>query len=168
MTLGIYPGTFDPITLWHLDIIERSFNFCDKLCIAIGVNSSKRTFFTENERELLIEASLIELGFPQEKFFVCSFKGLLTDFAEEMKADVLIRGIRSVSDFEYEINLAGINKTLSPGLETVFLPTSPKLSVVSSSMVKEIAKYKCDISGFVTQSVAKEVIDKFAPIKIGL
>jgi pantetheine-phosphate adenylyltransferase len=167
MTLGIYAGTFDPLTLGHLDIIERSFSFCDKLCIAIGVNSSKKTFFTEDERELLIEASLIDLGFPQEKFFVSQFQGLLTNFAEEMKANILIRGIRSVSDFEYEINLANINKILSPGLETVFLPTSPQLAVVSSSMVKEIAKYAGDISPFVTSVVKKAVNDKFGFIKHG-
>lgn len=118
--------------------------------------------FSDEERQTLIRQTFAH--YPNIK--VTSFQGLLVDYAKEIDANLLVRGIRSVSDFEYEINLANINKTLAPQIETVFLPTSPELAVVSSSMVKEIAKYGGDISRFVRAHIAKAVNDKFGFIKL--
>jgi pantetheine-phosphate adenylyltransferase len=163
MTTGIYPGTFDPITKGHLDIIHRSMKFCDKLVIAIGINPAKTTMFTEEERAAQIRKSISPgMELVSSTFLsVVSFQGLLVEYAKEIKANVLIRGIRSVSDFEYEINLANINKILAPTIETVFLPTSPDLAVVSSSMVKEVAKLGGDISQFVPSNVEEAIQKKF-------
>lgn len=161
MIRAIYAGTFDPITTGHLDIIQRSLSYCDKLIIGVGVNSNKKTLFTEMERVKMIGESVGELishGHPFDtKWEAKPFFGLLVDFAKEQKANVLIRGIRSVSDFEYELTLAGVNKTLAPDIETVFMPTSPNLAVVSSSMVKEIAKHNGPLSSFVTPKVEEQV-----------
>ena len=140
MITAVYAGSFDPPTNGHLDIINRSMTFCDKLIVAIGVNPSKQTMFTEAERRDMIHRAV-----PSFNVEAVCFQGLLIEYAKKINARLLIRGIRSVSDFEYEINLANVNKVLDPSIETVFLPTSPDLAVVSSSMVKEIAKHGGDI-----------------------
>ena len=169
MTKGIYAGTFDPITNGHLDIIKRSMQFCRELVIAIGINPAKQTMFTEEERvkqiNKTIEKSVDFLS--ATNITVISFQGLLVDYAKQIGANVLVRGIRSVSDFEYEINLANINKTLASSIETVFLPTSPDLAVVSSSMVKEVAKLGGDIKRFVPIHVAEDILNKFGFVKHG-
>jgi pantetheine-phosphate adenylyltransferase len=159
---AIYAGTFDPITNGHIDIIKRSMSFCSQLVVAIGVNPAKKTLFSEEERlNLISQVVEKELEFlASTNVAAVSFQGLLVDYAREDRANILIRGIRSVSDFEYEINLASINKVLAPQIETVFLPTSPELAVVSSSMVKEIARYGGDIKRFVPEVVAKAVYEK--------
>jgi len=157
---GLYAGTFDPPTNGHLDLIKRSLKFCNTLVVAIGVNPAKKTLFSEMERVGLLNEMLNSPEF--DKVSVTSFNGLLVDYAKDIGANLLIRGIRSVSDLEYEINLAGVNKTLFPQLETAFLPTDPTLSVVSSSMVKEIAKHGGNISQFVPAGVA---IDLFRKLK---
>lgn len=162
MTKGIYAGTFDPITFGHLDIIKRSFSFCNQLIVAIGVNPDKKTAFTEEQRIEMIKAVL-----PIGSITVSSFQGLLVEYAKEIGATVLIRGIRSVSDFEYEIGLANINKVLAPEIETIFLPTSPKLAVVSSSAAKEIARYGGDISKFVPPHVETCIKSKLGFVKHG-
>lgn len=168
MTIGIYAGTFDPITNGHIDIIKRSISFCKQLIIAVGVNPAKKTMFTEPERVLLINKVIEkELDFLTGTNVVAStFNGLLVDYAKEVKANILIRGIRSVSDFEYEINLANINKTLAPNIETVFLPTSPDLAVVSSSAAKEIAKHGGKVDKFVPSYVASAIESKFGFVKL--
>src|SRR5665213_439743 len=153
MTIGIYAGTFDPFTEEHLDIIKRSMSFCDQLIIGIGINPMKTTMFSAEERQEQIN-KVLDAYKVFDKNFVMPFHGLAVEFAKQQKATIFVRGIRSVSDFEYEINLANVNKVLAPEIETVFLPTSPELAVVSSSMVKEIAKYGGDISKFVTPFVA--------------
>lgn len=169
-TKGIYAGSFDPITYGHLDIIKRSLQFCDELVIAIGLNPDKKTMFSEEDREKQISFALYSL-YKENDFFkisavkVQSFQGLLVDFAKIINASVLIRGIRSVSDFEYEINLANINKILAPKIETVFLPTSPELTTVSSSMVKEVAKLGGDINKFVPKHIVEAVNNKFGFVK---
>lgn len=161
MRKAIYIGSFDPISGGHYDIISRSLQFCDQLIIAIGVNPNKITLFSEEERLSLIN------NIPSIKYELAdrvssmSFKGLAVEFAKKQGANIFVRGIRSVSDFEYEINLANVNKILAPEIETVFLPTSPELAVVSSSMVKEIAKYGGDISKFVMPHVASALQLKF-------
>lgn len=163
---GLYAGTFDPVTNGHVDLIHRSLKFCDKLIVAIGVNPAKKTLFSEVERIRLINQSL-ENNFSYSEYnrvSVTSFEGLLVEYAKDTNANLLIRGIRSVSDFEYEINLAGVNKTLFLQIETAFLPTDPTLSVVSSSMVKEIAKYGGNVSQFVPPVVADALFDKLKNI----
>lgn len=164
MTKAIYAGTFDPITNGHLDIIKRSMQFCKQLVVAIGINPAKKTMFTEQERLVLINRVIErELDFlTSTNVQAGSFNGLLVDYAKSIGANVLIRGIRSVSDFEYEINLANVNKVLAPGIETVFLPTSPEMAVVSSSAVKEIARNAGKVERFVPSYVAQEVYKKFA------
>ncbi len=141
--------------------------FCAHLIIGIGVNSSKKTMFSELNRIQLITDSLLPLYSEKCKITITSFDGLLVEFAKKESAKVLIRGIRNVSDFEYEINLANVNKTLAPSLESIFLPTRPELAVVSSSMVKEIAKCGGDIQQFVPSEVAKAVKGKFGFLKTG-
>ena len=164
MIIGLYPGCFDPITLGHLDVIKRSKGFCDKLIIAVGVNTAKKTLFTKEERIKQINSVVnTNIDFlTSTDIEVDSFSGLLVDYAKKIGAKVLIRGIRSVSDFEYEITLANANKLLAPEIETVFLPTSPNLAVVSSSVVKEVALHKGPIHHFVTSEIEKEVRAKFA------
>jgi len=166
---AVYAGSFDPITNGHLDIIKRSMRFCRQLVIGVGINPTKKTFFNEVERLDLINQMIIkELDFLTATNVTAGyFQGLLVDFAKSQGATLLIRGIRSVSDFEYEINLANINKTLAPGIETVFLPTSPEMAVVSSSAAKEIAKHGGDISKFVPSYVAEAVNKKFGFLKTG-
>lgn len=168
-TKGIYAGTFDPITYGHLDMIRRSMKFCRQLVIAIGVNPKKTTMFSEDERKKMINTMVEkELDFlTATNVSVISFQGLIVELARQVGANILIRGIRSVSDFEYEINLANVNKTLVPGIETVFLPTRPDLAVVSSSAVKEIAKYGADVSKFVPAYIAEEIQKKFGFVKQG-
>jgi len=165
---AIYAGTFDPITYGHLDMINRSMHFCDQLVVAIGINPQKKTMFTEEERLKMIN-KMVE---KEVDFLVgtnikaMTFQGLMVNLAREVGASILVRGIRSVSDFEYEINLANVNKTLAPGIETVFLPTEPSLAVVSSSAVKEIAKYGSDVSKFVPPYIAEEIQKKFGFTKL--
>jgi pantetheine-phosphate adenylyltransferase len=160
-------GLFDPITNGHIDIINRSLKLCDVLIVGIGINPGKQSMFTETERLQLVSHFLIsEFGDPDKPPFIPTgiygivFDTLLADFAKRQRAKILIRGIRSVSDFEYEINLAGINKILAPEIETVFIPTNPELATVSSSTVKEIAKFGGDISKFVPPYVAEAVVAK--------
>ncbi len=163
MTKGLYAGTFDPLSNGHLDIIKRSLSFCDHLIIGIGDNSAKKTLLPTKTRLDLINRVLDDV-FKQDRarISVGIFDGLLVNFAKNISANILIRGIRSVSDFEYEINLANINKTLESNIETIFLPTSPDLAVVSSSMIKEIIKYNGDISPFVHPFIRQYLTSMFA------
>jgi len=159
MVIGIYPGTFDPPTIGHMDIIRRSKSFCDKLIIAIGKNPTKTNSFPIEFRMRMIEKSMVESGIIKNDrfgdFTISSFDGLLINYASKVGANIIVRGIRSVSDFEYEINLANVNKILQPSIESIFLPTSPELAVVSSSMVKEISKHGGDVSKFVSGDTLK-------------
>lgn len=168
MTKAIYAGTFDPITYGHLDIIRRSMSFCKELIVLVGINPFKKTTFTEAERVNLITKSLEEEVKANRIDFltatnikVDTSNKLTVDYAKEIGASVFIRGIRSVSDFEYEINLASVNKMLAPQVETVFLPTSPQLAVVSSTMVKEIVKFNRSVGDFASFAVCSALYEKF-------
>lgn len=155
LRIGIYPGTFDPITLGHLDIIQRARRICDRLIIASAVNHSKTPFFTPEQRVAMIKASL-----PMQAEGVCPvevlfFDSLLIDFARQNQANFIIRGLRTVSDFDYEFQMVGVNRTLDPHIETIFLPADMKTQFISSSLVKQIFQYGGDLKEFVPESVIR-------------
>ena len=156
MSIGIYAGSFDPITLGHLDIIKRSLSVCKELYVVVGVNSQKKTTFSEAERLELVSKTLDGLS----NVYVTSYSGLIVEFAKVNNASVLIRGIRSVTDFEYELNLALINKKITPSVETVLIPADPTLSIVSSSAAKELVKHGASVKEFVHESVEAALKEK--------
>jgi pantetheine-phosphate adenylyltransferase len=147
---AIYAGSFDPITRGHEDLIVRSLEFADRLIVAVATNSAKQPLFTVEERVTLIRAALGD----QPRVDVKSFTGLLVDFAAQENAQVLIRGLRAVSDFEYEYQMALMNRHLSPKLETVFMVPSLDTTYISASLIREIARYGGDVSGLVHPAVA--------------
>lgn len=156
MRIGIYPGSFDPVTLGHLDIIERASRLVDKLIIGVLVNGAKSPMFTTEERVELIKKVTKDMP----NVVVEANDGLLVDFATAKKADVIIRGLRAVTDFEYELQIAQTNHKLNPKVDTVFLTTSVEYSYVSSSIVREIASYGGDISQFVPECIVDEIYKK--------
>jgi len=156
-TVAIYAGSFDPITRGHEDVIRRSREFVDRLLVAVAVNSAKQSLFTLDER----------LGFLRETvggdpgIEVHKFSGLLVDFARDQGASLIIRGLRAVSDFEYEFQMALMNRHLSPRLETVFMVPSVETTYISSSIVREVARYGGDVTNLVHPVVARALRDKF-------
>ena len=156
MAKAIYPGSFDPITNGHIDIIERTSKMFDKVIVGVLKNSAKRPLFSSVERVNMIKDVLGHL--PNVEVF--EFDGLLVDFAHEQNCNILVRGLRVITDFEYELQLAQTNKIIAPELETVFLSTNLKYSYLSSSIVKEIAAYDGDISHFVKEDIARKVMEK--------
>ena len=158
MKVAIYPGTFDPITNGHLDIITRSMKFVDKLIIAVSTNNKKKTLFTTNERLEMIKKVIENENFINVE--VDFFDGLLMNYAEEKKAKIVIRGLRAISDFEYEFQMTGMNYKLNPKIETVFLMSSDKYQLISSKLIKEINFLKGDITKFVPKEVEKELLKK--------
>lgn len=154
--IGIYPGTFDPITNGHVDIIKRALHVVDDLIVAVADDIPKKPLFNLKEREKMIQEVVNDLG-KKDRVKVISFKGLLVDFAKKNKARILIRGLRAVSDFEYEFQLASMNNKLMPGIETIFLPASENVQFIASSFVKEIARLGGDVSSFVPTHVAKKL-----------
>lgn len=160
MKIGIYPGSFDPITLGHLDIIRRSAKVVDKLIIGVLNNSKKTPVFTAEERKKMIMSVVEDIPNVEVDYFA----GLLVDFAKEKKADVIFRGLRAVSDFEYELQIAQLNRTLMPELDTMFLATSVEYAYLSSSSVREIAQYKGDISSLVPKKLISVVEEKYGEI----
>ena len=158
---AVYPGTFDPITKGHLDIIERAACIFDEVDVLIMVNVRKQCLFTEEERKQMIIDSLQELE-NKDRINVRIGSGLTVRFAEKLKADAIIRGIRAVSDYEYELQQATANMVLNNKLETVFLIAKPEFSFLSSSVVKEIALNKGDISEFVPAAIIDRVLEKYA------
>ena len=150
---AIYPGSFDPITKGHLDVLVKAAGMFDKVIIAVLKNGSKKGFLPIEDRVAVIEEALIEKGLTN--VVVDSFDGLTIEYAKKVGSDILIRGLRAVSDFEYEMQLSQTNNSLAPSITTVFLITKPKYNFISSSTVKEIARYGGDISKFVPESVVK-------------
>ncbi len=157
MKRAIYPGSFDPITFGHLDIIERSSGLFDEIIIAVLNNSKKNALFSVDERVSMIR----ELVKGRSNIRVASFQGLLVDFAKETDAHIVIRGLRAVTDFEYELQIAQTNKVEYPELETVFLTTSLNYSYLSSTIVREFAAYGGDISKFVPESIIRSILEKY-------
>ncbi|MBV0899709.1 MAG: pantetheine-phosphate adenylyltransferase [Wolbachia endosymbiont of Fragariocoptes setiger] len=152
--IGIYPGTFDPITFGHIDIIKRACKLVDRLIIGVAENRNKDATFDIKSRTEMVKNEINELKFNTE---VIPFNGLLIDFAKEKKASVIIRGLRAVSDFDYEFQMSWVNYKLFPGVETIFLPASEDTQFISSSFVKEIARLNGDVSRFVPQVVQKKL-----------
>lgn len=155
---AIYPGTFDPLTNGHLDIIQRSAQIFDHVFVAIADSTSKNTLFTIKKRIDLAEEALSDLS----NVSVVSFDRLMTDCARENDALVILRGLRSVSDFEYEFQMAGMNRKLFPEADTLFMTPDETLSCISSSLVREIAKLEGDVSEFVPSNVLAALNDKFS------
>lgn len=160
---AIYPGTFDPVTNGHLDIIARGTAVVDRLIVAVAVNAGKGPLFALADRVALLEAEIRHLP-PAiaAKIEVRPFKSLLMRFAEECGANVILRGLRAVSDFEYEFQMAGMNHRLNPTVETVFLMASETHQFISSRFVKEIARHGGDVTSFVSRRVADRMVAQFA------
>ncbi len=154
--IGIYPGTFDPITLGHMDIIERGAKLVDELIIGVTTNAAKSPMFSDDERIAMVKREVAGIG--DDSIRVVGFDSLLVDFADEMGASTVIRGIRGVTDFEYEYQLTGMNRQLNHDVETVFLMADISLQHIASRLVKEVAIYGGEISKFVTASVREDVI----------
>ena len=150
--IGIYPGTFDPLTTGHMDIVKRSLKIVDNLIIAVANNVNKDSLLNINERIDIINNDINILAGLQSKIKVIELSGLLTNFAELNNATCIIRGLRAVSDFEYEFQMTGMNYQLNPNIETIFLMTSEKNSFISSNFVKEVHKLGGDVSNFVSSN----------------
>lgn len=157
MKRAVYPGSFDPITFGHLDIIERSAKIVDELIVGVLNNSAKNSLFSIDERVKMIESKTKHL--PNVK--VVSFNGLLVDFMEQIEATIIIRGLRAVTDFEYELQIAQGNHVQKPNIETVFLTSSLQYSYLSSTIVKEFASYGGDISKFVPEDLIPQIYAKY-------
>ncbi len=155
MRVGVYPGTFDPVTLGHMDIIQRGTRLVDKLVIGVTTNPSKSPMFSLEERLEMVRRETADLGDAVE---VVAFNALLMKFAQKQGASVIVRGLRAVADFEYEYQMAGMNQQLNDQIETVFLMADVSLQPIASRLVKEIAVYGGDIHKFVPPKVCEEVV----------
>jgi pantetheine-phosphate adenylyltransferase len=155
--IAVYPGSFDPITKGHEDLIHRSLGFVDRMVVAVAVNVAKQPLFSFEERVALIRECV-----PDKRVEVQSFDGLLVDFAKKIGATVIVRGLRAVSDFEYEFQMALMNRNLGPHIETVFLVPAFDLTYLSSSLVREVARFGGDVSALVHPAVQQALKRKFA------
>ena len=162
MKTGIYPGTFDPITLGHIDVIKKSLKLVDRVVVATTDNINKEYYFSIEDRISIIKNSLFkDLKLNKKKIIVTSFESLTIDMCKKYKANIIIRGLRAVSDFEYEFQLAGMNKKLNSNIETVFLMSDVENQIISSKFVKEVVKLKGDIKKFTTKSTIKLLKNKY-------
>jgi len=159
--IGIYPGTFDPMTYGHIDVIDRALKIVNKLIIAVSNDNSKKYMFSAEERVLIIKNSIFkDLKYSKKKLDVVFFNTLTTTLCKKYNANIIFRGLRAVSDFEYEFQLAGMNRKLDNKIETVFLMSDVEKQIISSKFVKEIAKLNGKINNFVTKSTIKAISDK--------
>jgi len=155
-TTAIYPGTFDPITNGHIDLVHRASKLFDRVIVAVAVNPSKQPVFNLDERVALVKETLADIANVES----CGFEGLLIDFAKQNNATVIVRGLRAVSDFEHEFQLAGMNRKMDPEIETLFLTPAEQFSYISSSLVREIARLGGNVSEFVAPSVLSALTRK--------
>ena len=160
MTKAIYAGSFDPFTMGHLNILNRAAKMFDEVIVAIGTNTSKKPLFTPDEKLEMITAVVKESSYDNVRV-VLHVDGLIVDFAKSEGATVMVRGIRSLTDMEYEMSIASMNKTQQPEIESVFLMADEKYSFVSSSLIKEVAIFDGDVSGMVPESIAKKMQEKY-------
>tara|TARA_B100000029_G_scaffold418057_1_gene422953 strand:+ start:141 stop:632 length:492 start_codon:yes stop_codon:yes gene_type:complete len=159
--IAIYPGTFDPITYGHIDVIKKGINLFDKLIVAVSEVGEKNHLFSTDERINLVKNSLHkDLNISSKRIQVIKFSSLTTTLCRRYKSNIILRGLRAVSDFEYEFQLAGMNRKLNEKIETIFLMSDVDNQVISSRLVKEIATLKGDLKKFITKSVIKEIKNK--------
>lgn len=158
MTRAIYPGSFDPVTFGHIDMIERSAKMVDELLVAVLNNSAKNPLFSVKERVSMLEEITIHLSNVK----ITYFDGLLIDYAKKMDASIIVRGLRAVTDFEYELQIAQTNRIVNPMVDTVFLTTSLEYAYLSSTIVKEVASYGGDISHFVPEQLIGKIHEKYS------
>jgi pantetheine-phosphate adenylyltransferase len=154
--IAIYPGTFDPITRGHSDLVERSSKLFDRVIVALAANPGKTPVFSLEERIGLAQTALTDFHNVE----ICGFDGLLVDFAHQKGANIIVRGLRAVSDFEYEFQLAGMNRKLAPDIETLFLAPAEQYTYISSSLVREVASLGGDVSPFVHEKIVAELVRK--------
>ena len=159
----LYPGTFDPITYGHIDLIKKALNIVDTVIVAISENSNKNYLFDANERLDIVKKALFkDLKLSNKKIKIITFNSLTTSLCKEMNSKIILRGLRAVSDFEYEYQLAGMNKKLNSNIETMFLMSDIENQIISSNFVKEIIELKGDIKKFTTPSTVKALKNKYA------
>ena len=159
---GVYPGTFDPITFGHIDVIQKSLKIVDQVIVAISDGDNKKYLFTIEERIKIVNKALFsDLKFKKNKVKVISFNSLTTDLCKKYKSNIILRGLRAVSDFEYEFQLAGMNRKLNKNIETIFLMSDVQNQIISSRLIKEIIELKGDIKKFTTKSTIKSLKDKY-------
>lgn len=158
--IAIYPGTFDPITFGHLDLIKRASQLFDELIIAVAKDSSKNPLFTLKERVAIVEQEVAIFNKERKRIRVEEFEGLLVDYARKKESKIIIRGLRAVSDFEYEFQMFGMNSKLDPEVQTIFLPASESTQFIASRLVKEVAKLGGEITKFVPEKVVAQLKDK--------
>ena len=159
---AIYPGTFDPITFGHIDVIKKSLKLFDKIVVAVSDGENKKYLFNSFERiEIVKKALFTDLRLNKNKIKVISFSSLTTDLCKKYKSNIILRGLRAVSDFEYEFQLAGMNRKLNNNVETIFLMSDVEHQIISSKFVKEIIKLKGDIKKFTTKSTIKSLKEKY-------
>ena len=160
--IAIYPGTFDPITYGHIDVIKKALKLFDKIVVGVSDVSSKNYLFSSEERiEILNKALFKDLKLNKKKIIVVSFISLTTDLCKKYKSNIILRGLRAVSDFEYEFQLAGMNRKLNQNIETIFLMSDVENQIISSRFVKEIVKLNGDIKKFTTKSTIKSLKEKY-------
>jgi pantetheine-phosphate adenylyltransferase len=159
--IGIYPGTFDPITAGHMDIILRASKVLDKLYIGVAMDSMKSPLFSQEERLEMIQQELSDNNIKKGLVEVEAFSGLLVNFAKQRSASIIIRGLRAVSDFEFEFQMSCMNSILDSEMQTIFLPASADLQLVSSKFVKEVTRLGGDTGGFISDRVKRILVDKY-------
>ena len=160
--IAIYPGTFDPITYGHIDVIKKALKLFDKIVVGVSDVSSKNYLFSSEEKiEILNKALFKDLKLNKKKIIVVSFSSLTTDLCKKYKSNIILRGLRAVSDFEYEFQLAGMNRKLNQNIETIFLMSDVENQIISSRFVKEIVKLNGDIKKFTTKSTIKSLKEKY-------
>ena len=160
--VAVYPGTFDPITFGHIDVIKKGLRLFDKLVVAVSDVENKNYLFNSDERiEIVKQALFIDLKLNKKKISIISFTSLTTDLCKKYKSNIILRGLRAVSDFEYEFQLAGMNRKLNSNIETIFLMSDVENQIISSRFVKEIVRLKGDIKKFTTKNTIKSLKEKY-------